>query len=281
MRSLFTPEMERAVAAALRIPNASPHTILEAIPFFNPDDPDTFVVWNRFAEKLRGAYAAAVDASAQAEIERRGWRKRVEVEIEKIAGPKSVLPMVPIDPVSAEFIRTRSLSRAVGLSADMRETVQAILADAFDEGIHATEVISEIQSTVGLTPKMREQVKRRVEAMREAGFGRDEVKAARESFSDQLRGRRAEAIARTETLDAQTQGLKDSWRVAREEGLMPPGTKKKWVATNDERTSDICGDLDGQEVDVTDSFDGPDGPLDGPPAHPNCRSTMILVFPEE
>jgi SPP1 gp7 family putative phage head morphogenesis protein len=280
MRSLFTEEMEKKTRRALAIPNATIETIIAAIPFFNPDDPETFATWQRFAVKLQDAYASAVSDASQAEIRRQGW-KGVKVEVEKIAGPKSVLPTLPINPASADFVRQRSLSRAVQLSDDMKDTVRDILHDGFEAGTHPAAMVDEIKSTVGLTKGQRARVRAREKAMREAGFKREEINAARDEFSDQLRGMRAEAIARTETLDAQTQGLKDSWNQAKEEGLMPPGTKKKWVATNDERTSDICDELDGQEVGVDEQFDGPEGPLDGPPAHPNCRSTMVLVFPKE
>lgn len=281
MNSLWTPEMRKDVLRALRQPNATIEDIIQAIPFFNVDDPKTFAIWNRFAAKLQNAYAEVIDDSARSEAARQGWKGKVKVEVEKIAGPKSVLPTIPVDPVSADYVRGKSLSRAVELSRDMESTIRAILSDAFEAGLHPTEVVDEIQATVGLTRHMRERVKRRVEALREAGFKRHEVSALREEFSQQLKRQRAVAIARTETLDAQTQGLKDSWRVAREEGLMPPGTKKKWVATNDERTSEICEDLDGQEVPVDEQFESIEGPLDGPPAHPNCRSTMVLVFPKE
>jgi SPP1 gp7 family putative phage head morphogenesis protein len=159
----------------------------------------------------------------------------------------------------------------------MRQTVSDILTDGYEQALHPNEIVSEIEQTVGLTPGQRARVKQRADKMREDGWNREAIREEREQFADQLRRQRAEAIARTETLDAQTEALKDSWRTAQDEGLMPPGTKKRWVSTMDERTSEICEELDGVEVGVDEQFPGG---IDGPPAHPNCRSTMTLVFPE-
>ena len=43
----------------------------------------------------------------------------------------------------------------------------------------------------------------------------------------------------------------------------------RWVSTLDSRTSELCQSLDGQRFDLG------EGPM--PPAHPNCRSTVVPV----
>jgi hypothetical protein len=68
---------------------------------------------------------------------------------------------------------------------------------------------------------------------------------------------------------------------------MPEGAKKKWVAMEDTnpktgkpRTSKICLELaDHPPIPVDQPFESSIvGPIMQPPAHPNCRSTMVLVF---
>jgi len=49
----------------------------------------------------------------------------------------------------------------------------------------------------------------------------------------------------------------------------------KWVATLDSRTSILCGGLDGKEF----TFSDQDAPM--PPAHYNCRSTIVPMVKEE
>jgi SPP1 gp7 family putative phage head morphogenesis protein len=47
----------------------------------------------------------------------------------------------------------------------------------------------------------------------------------------------------------------------------------QWVSVLDDRTSDICVDLDGEVFDIG------DGPV--PPAHPNCRSITVAILHED
>jgi len=42
---------------------------------------------------------------------------------------------------------------------------------------------------------------------------------------------------------------------------------KIWHTNNDDRVCDICGPLEGKEVEIDEDFDG----IDDPPAHVNCR----------
>ena len=77
----------------------------------------------------------------------------------------------------------------------------------------------------------------------------------------------ADRIVRTELTYIQNQSTADSYQKA---GI----TKYKFLAAIDDRTSDICEDLDGQVFDFAEMQVG----INYPPLHPNCRSTIIAVF---
>lgn len=87
---------------------------------------------------------------------------------------------------------------------------------------------------------------------------------------------RAETIARTETNRIINQGRISSWKEVGVKGKM------KWNTLKDERTSDICRRLDGQEVLIGSDFIDPSTGqrFKGPPAHPNCRSFVTLEAEE-
>jgi hypothetical protein len=112
--------------------------------------------------------------------------------------------------------------------------------------------------------------------------------------------RRAENIARTETIRAANMGTQFGWDAAADAGLLPPGTQKVWIATEDSRTCPICAVLDGNTVDLGGNFDvsveATAFTIEGeeirvtatrpmkrssttrtPPAHPSCRCTLGLV----
>ncbi len=60
-------------------------------------------------------------------------------------------------------------------------------------------------------------------------------------------------------------------------GQAPQGKlQKRWCSTLDERTSDICEEMDGVVVDIDEPFTLPDGrQVMTPPGHPNCRADVI------
>jgi hypothetical protein len=81
---------------------------------------------------------------------------------------------------------------------------------------------------------------------------------------------RAQRVAVTEITRAYAEGEMIAGRELQKEF---PGVRivKIWFTNNDDLVCDICGPLDGKEVDIDENFDGD---LDKPPAHPNCRCWM-------
>jgi SPP1 gp7 family putative phage head morphogenesis protein len=86
---------------------------------------------------------------------------------------------------------------------------------------------------------------------------------------------RAEMIARTETNRAENQGKLKAFESS---GVK---YKKKWVATLDNRTSHICRRLNGKEVGMEENFDDKDFTGPCPPAHVDCRSSLIFVTKDD
>lgn len=97
---------------------------------------------------------------------------------------------------------------------------------------------------------------------------------------------RAEKIARTETIRAQTKSEIEVWK---ESGVVEA---KIWYTAQDERTCPLCAPLHEKVISLNDTFfakgdshEGDNGQIikldyeavDGPPLHPNCRCTLIPV----
>ena len=83
---------------------------------------------------------------------------------------------------------------------------------------------------------------------------------------------RALTIARTEVAYAHVQGNLAGWKAT---GQVE---RKRWIVGDG--CCDACQDLDGVEVDLDGTFDYEDGPVDAPPAHPNCRCDVEPVLTE-
>jgi len=86
---------------------------------------------------------------------------------------------------------------------------------------------------------------------------------------------RAEMIARTETNRAENNGKLLAMKGS---GL---DYDKKWVSTEDDRTSDLCKHLDGQIVGLDENFHYGKWSGQAPPAHVDCRSTIVFIKKEE
>ena len=77
--------------------------------------------------------------------------------------------------------------------------------------------------------------------------------------------RRAELIARTETLRASNEAALETYR---QSGVVE---KKIWITYIDDRTCEECDGLDGEVVELEKDFEGG---YDAPPAHPRCRCAV-------
>jgi len=88
--------------------------------------------------------------------------------------------------------------------------------------------------------------------------------------------KRARLIAATESTRAHAEGEMTAAETAEAEGYVE--YIKRWDTARDDRVCEICGPLDNQEViGARATFDTLVGPLEGPPAHPNCRCGLGMI----
>lgn len=80
----------------------------------------------------------------------------------------------------------------------------------------------------------------------------------------------AKRLVRTETAYIYEQATKDAYE---ECGI----EEYEYLAALDNRTSEMCRELDGKHFKVKDALPG----KNYPPMHPNCRSTTVCYFPDE
>jgi SPP1 gp7 family putative phage head morphogenesis protein len=123
------------------------------------------------------------------------------------------------------------------------------------------------EKVVGIGKTTRNQLSDLVEQYLRSGKNvRDLAEEIDTHLRDNWEGR-AETIARTELQFAANEGAVDQYQA---EGIQ----QKQWWTSQDEMVCPVCEDLDGDVVDIDDLFS--DG-SDSPPAHPNCRCTVLPV----
>lgn len=131
---------------------------------------------------------------------------------------------------------------------------------------HAAELID------GITETTREAINNAIAE----GLEGDGIDSAYEDILAAIGDEdRAMLIARHETMLAASEGQRQGWDQAVEDGLLTGDEKRGWITVGDGDVCPICDELDGVTADLDGLYPG-DGE-DGPPAHVGCRCTEGIV----
>lgn len=162
---------------------------------------------------------------------------------------------------------------------ETRKAVRLIIENALKYGGHPYETAREIRQYIGLTVRQTKSILNYQRILDESGRSVSRVNEMVDSQIRRVIRRRAETIARTETIDAANQGQLLHWDDMISQGYLDPTTiKKRWSTTPDDRLCPICSDLNGETVDINGTFSW--GGL-RPTRHPKCRCSISLVEVKE
>ena len=109
------------------------------------------------------------------------------------------------------------------------------------------------------------------------------IKGLADGFMTVMKNNRTAAVrnARTAVTSAQNSGRVETYRKAAAMGIE---IKKRWLATEDERTRDSHRELDGVTVELDEVFPNglqyPGDPKGAPAEVYNCRCTMLSILPK-
>lgn len=138
--------------------------------------------------------------------------------------------------------------------------IREMIADGLSRGVAPRQLAKEIRNAVGLRS---DQVKR-LSKLREEGKTPAQLTRA----IKKMRNQRALLIARTETMRAANEGLKETWVQAQENGLLPENVKREWMSNTDRHA-----DRDGVKIGITEYWPW----LSEPGAEPNCGCSQGIV----
>lgn len=216
-----------------------------------------------------------------------------------------------LDPQALAFLKAYTFDLIREVTRETRLAVQTILIRAFQQGGHPDVIAREIRDFIGLTVRQAQavenyramlesgnpnQMRQALErSLRDGRFDRTILRTIEEQatlpqaridrmverYRERALNYRAVMIARTETIRASNMGTQAIWAQAKQQGLLDDTTRQKWIVSFDERLCEICkgiAKLNAKGVPLGSTFQSDMGPLDGPPAHPNCRCTVALTF---
>jgi hypothetical protein len=106
------------------------------------------------------------------------------------------------------------------------------------------------------------------------------IRSTTAEYKGNLLNRRAQTIARTETVRAANWAVKEGWTQAVASGALPSDVKKVWLVTSDDRLQhEMVPGMNAGGRRLDELFETPEGPVQEPPSRPNCRCGIGLIFP--
>lgn len=207
-----------------------------------------------------------------------------------------------VNPRAVRWAEDHAARLIVGIDSETRKAIRSIVVRGQREGINVRSQAQLIREIVGLTNRDARAVDRFYTGL--VQDGRKNADVMRGRMARRLLRRRAENIARTETIRASNMGVQLTWRTAMDQGLLPQTARKVWIVTPDNRLCPLCAPLDGAVVGVAEPFQAdveatgfkvtsqtgtdrieitdsrPTRPFTDltPPRHPSCRCAIGLIF---
>lgn len=186
------------------------------------------------------------------------------------------------NPDVIQAARGMSIDLSTNLTNTAQQILQKAIGDAIEGLITRREAIKIIESRVGLIPAHSDAVDRYYEKLIAEGRKKADAKRLAEEYADRLLRYRATTIARTEIARATGIGQTEFWKQAIADGLLPPKTKRVWITAADERVCEICGAMDGVQVEIGQPWMTNNGLVQYPSAaHPNCRCTQGIALSKD
>lgn len=226
----------------------------------NLDSPAWAEAWSAIDEAWTAQVHDLIERQGQAEIARLKVRLRFDIN----------------NPHAAAAAKAMAAERVTQVTVETKASLRAAVVKGLEEQLPVAQTARLIRPTIGLTERDATAVLNRAAKLRADGATEKQVQKATEQYSARLLRRRADNIARTETIGAQNAGQLASWNAATDAGFLPDGSEKEWIAgTGSDRTCPICLDFNGRTAALNEPFvSAAYGSRMTAPAHPSCRCTM-------
>ena len=141
------------------------------------------------------------------------------------------------DPDAVRVAESLAGNAVQGVSRETKQAIRELVVRGFREGIPPRELARQIERIVGLTVRDAGAVSNMfLNLTADGSLTASQVSDRVDAYARRLLRRRAENIARTETINASTQGRRLGWQRAADQGLLNPSTARIiWIVTPDDR----------------------------------------------
>ncbi len=178
---------------------------------------------------------------------------------------------------SMEYLKQQGATLVTRVSQETKEAIRTAIETTLLEGKSYRRAAREIRTMIGITSPQQYSLNKLKSALMQQGLNQESIQQALEKRTQTMIRDRADTIARTETFAAISQGRQVLWQQLKEEGVIENTTQRIWLTSGDERSCAICQPMNNQKKGIDAYFETVEGDMiDAPPAHPNCRCTVVL-----
>lgn len=221
---------------------------------------------------------------ASLDLLRDAMRQAGQGSVELLPGYVAGYSFDMLNPRAVDWLSVNSASLVTGVTDNTIDALRYILRRSFVDGLPPRDAAVFIKKVVGLLPKHATAVYNYRQELVAQGLGPQRIDSLVDKYADRLLTFRAEMIGRTETIRAASMGQHEGWRQAVRDGLLDERrVRREWIVTPDDRLSKHrCAPMRGQQRKLEEEFvTGLGDKVLTPPAGPNCRCAVGLVFLKE
>jgi len=195
-------------------------------------------------------------------------------------GFKDSVGMVPVRAV--EWAQQFAADRVVDIDRSTREGIKQVVVDGLIRGRGVEPIAADVRQMVGLTQQWSIAVARYRERLLATGTPARTAGTLADAYRDRLLDRRADAIARTESITATSQGRLQGYRDMQTTGGLSLHVEKEWltapeVSKRGRRVCPLCKPLNHQRVEgLHGLFRSGDLVAETSPLHVACRCSVIV-----
>ena len=180
-----------------------------------------------------------------------------------------------ISPEAIAWCKKYGAEQVKYVNASTKAAIRQITVRGLNEGLSPQAQRKAIKEIVGLLPQHVVAVQSYREGLLSSGMDSGSVDRIAGKYADKLLRYRAGTIGLTESHTATNEGARQVNSDAIKRGIIADGEYlQEWLSAGDKRRCDRCGGMQGKTAKIDGDFAG-DGR--GPPLHPNCRCTTILI----
>lgn len=203
------------------------------------------------------------------------WDSACQTAAQQVASSRPGFVFDPYLPAVQKWTETRAAALITQCTVETKKGIQAALKrSVYHENIGVDELSKVIRPMIGLTRPQIVANQNYYNTLLDNGVKQQVAAQRSASYAARQHRYRAQMVARTESATAYNHAEYEVVRQAQKSGYMGK-TVKVWCTAGDERTCATCGALNGKQIEFGEDYTVSGGDVRVPPAHPQCRCTLL------